>query len=227
MALKKCLYCNALIYELVTSCPKCHVEMPFDEEKSAERHMEKEMEEKVSKKLREFIKCQECGHPIHVSSILLKSKSEKECSNCGFQDNNIKCFFCNSKAIDYDPYQENFTCFLHLTTKCNDCGKLTLGTEKIYYVCDSCYKKHRLSVIYKEFFGSFIAVPMFVGFLCWIVFGFGGCLIRLSRPVLTESVFKAYISEGFFGFALGAGVAILFGIYLIKKELNEMRISKI
>lgn len=222
MALKKCLYCNALIYESVTSCPKCYVKMPFDEEKKAER----EMEEKVSKKLEEFIKCQECGHLIPVKSFLSTYKSAKECSNCGFQDNNIKCFLCNSEAEYYDPYEEKFTCFLHLTTKCDTCGKLILGVEKKYYVCDSCYKKHRVSVIYKKFFGSFIAGPLFVGFLVWIVFGFGGCLIRLSQPV-TENVFKAYMSEGLLGFALGAGITILFGIHIIKKELNKMRISKI
>jgi len=213
MAFKNCIYCSTPISEFAKSCPKCHSSAPFDVKKKREY----DFQEKGRKKLDEFIKCNECGQPIKISKIL-QDKRFKECPKCGFPDNKIACFVCGNDARYYDPYQENFTCFDHMTENCQSCGKLVKGiNKKVEYgfksrtsLCESCYASKQSSEFWRSFPVDFILRPLGFGIVFFFLIGSAGFIIRI---VLGHNFFKSISNaisiEGIIGFLFGAIWAII------------------
>ncbi len=219
MALKSCIYCNQLISELATSCPKCDKLDPFDEMKRVERELREKGKKDLEKRLQEYIKCKECGHSIKIADLFRgKSKIKiDKCPNCGFPDNIIECFVCGREARYYDPYQENFTCFAHFSEKCR-CGRFVIGINKkleygfrnSYGICESCYNKKKYSEFIKNFPISFIFRPLGFGIVFFFLIGTSGFIIRL---LLGHNFFKSIDNslsfEGFIGFFIGVIWAIV------------------
>jgi len=131
MALKKCLFCEAIISEFAEECPKCNTQFPFNQEKKEQFDLRQLYELEVNK---EFI-CQQCNHTIKMIDALKRNS----CRECGYRSS-IKCFACKYRAITYDARQKEYVCFNHLLEECSVCKKLVSGDEKVLVRIESRYE---------------------------------------------------------------------------------------
>ncbi len=79
----------------------------------------------------------------------------------------------------------------------------------------------KIAKVHSKYPSAFIGYPLTYGFGGWVLFGFGGCLVRVVSGY--ESVwepFNSYVHEALLGFLIGGIGGLIYGIHKIRKELR-------